>query len=145
PQAAGEREGSRRLRLDVSAYTSGMDSGAPLQFDAIPVPTPPGGPLAVELVPAPDPWDVARKLSHLPHLLFLDSAEKHAARGRYSYVSADPYGIASDFAGLRQMEQSPRRIAALPEVPPFQGGYAGLFGYGLGRHFERIPLPRYDE
>ena len=68
-----------------------MDSGEPLQFDAVPVPRPPGTPLAVELVPAPDPWAVARKLAHLPHLLFLDSAEKHAERGRYSYVAAQPY------------------------------------------------------
>ncbi len=73
-----------------ASYTSLMDPGAPLQFDAIPVPSPPGGPLAVELVPAPDPWDVARRLAHLPHLLFLDSAEKHDDRGRYSYVAADP-------------------------------------------------------
>jgi para-aminobenzoate synthetase component 1 len=67
-----------------------MDSGASLSFDAVPAPTPPGGPLAVELVPAPDPWAVARKLAHLPHLLFLDSAEKHTERGRYSYVAAQP-------------------------------------------------------
>ncbi len=122
-----------------------MDAGAPLQFDAVPVPTPPGGPLAVELIPAPDPWEVARRLAHLPHLLFLDSAEQHEQRGRYSYVSADPYGIASNFAGMQQMERSPRRIAALPRLPPFQGGYAGLFSYGLGRQFERIPNTRHDE
>jgi para-aminobenzoate synthetase component I len=119
-----------------------MDSGAPLQFDAVPVPTPSGGPLAVELVPAPDPWDVARKLAHLPHLLFLDSAEKHTERGRYSYVSADPVGVETDFDRLRQ---SAFRFDPLPGLPPFQGGYAGLFGYGLGRLFERVPLARYDE
>jgi para-aminobenzoate synthetase component 1 len=122
-----------------------MDSGEPLQFDAVPVPTPAHGPLAVELVPAPDPWAVARKLAYLPHLLFLDSAEKHSDRGRYSYVSADPYGLATDFAGLRRMERSPRPFASIPGLPPFQGGYAGLFGYGLGRHFERVPATRYDE
>ena len=63
---------------------------APLVFDAVPVPTTAGAPLVVELVPAPDPWAVARRLAHLPHLLFLDSAEQHADRGRYSYVAADP-------------------------------------------------------
>ena len=47
-------------------------------------------PLVAELIPCPDPWAVARKLSHLPHLLFLDSAEKHTDRGRYSYIMADP-------------------------------------------------------
>src|SRR5438067_1502405 len=50
-------------------------------------------PLVEELVPAPDPWDVARRLAHLPHLLFLDSAEFNADIGRYSYVTADPVDI----------------------------------------------------
>src|SRR5690349_8484806 len=67
-----------------------MDVGTPARFEAVPVPAPPGGPLVVELVPAPDPWDVARRLAHLPYLLFLDSAERHDERGRYSYVAADP-------------------------------------------------------
>src|SRR5262245_5474160 len=73
-----------------------MDEAAPLQFDTVPVPTPPQAPLAVELVPAPDPWTVARRLAHLPHLLFLDSAEKHPDRGRYSYVTANPDLWATD-------------------------------------------------
>jgi para-aminobenzoate synthetase component 1 len=124
-----------------------MDIDGALQFDAVPVPVSRSAecPLAVELIPAPEPWAVARKLAGLPHLLFLDSAEQHETRGRYSYVSADPYGIATDFVGLHRMERALQRTPAIPGLPPFQGGYAGLFGYGLGRHFERIPLPRYDE
>lgn len=124
-------------------YTSRMEAGAPLQFDAVPVHTPPDGPLAVELVPAPDPWIVARRLAHLPHLLFLDSAEAHQERGRYSYVSADPLSVTTQFAKLRSWLVRPR--ISVSELPPFQGGYAGLFGYGLGRQFERLPLSRYDE
>ena len=46
------------------------------------------GPFAAELVPYPDAWHVARRLSDLPHLLFLDSAEYHPDRGRYAYVAA---------------------------------------------------------
>src|SRR5262249_14465863 len=34
---------------------------------------------------------------------------------------------------------------AIPELPPFMGGWAGLFGYHLGRAFERQPPPRCDE
>jgi para-aminobenzoate synthetase component I len=129
-----------------------MDTGAPLQFDAVPVPTPPGGPLAVELIPTPDPWTVARKLAHLPHLLFLDSAEKHADRGRYSYVAADPVD-----ALLRPIDtfgtdpfwddrfECPRLVRPAEYIPPFFGGWAGLFGYGLGRAFERIAKPRQNE
>ncbi|MCI0701098.1 MAG: hypothetical protein L0241_08445, partial [Planctomycetia bacterium] len=65
--------------------------------------TPPGGPLAVELIPAPDPWDVARRLAHLPQLLFLDSAEKHQERGRYSYVAAEPVRFYSQREHSRSM------------------------------------------
>jgi para-aminobenzoate synthetase component 1 len=129
-----------------------MESGPPLSFDAVPVPTPPGGPLAVELVPAPDPWAVARKLAHLPHLLFLDSAEKHPDRGRYSYVAATPAGFRR---GRRRARTNPFtaeqsdldrfRMSAADGLPPFQGGIVGLFGYGLGGAFERVPAPRFDE
>ena len=130
-----------------------MDPGAPLTFDAVPVPTPPGAPLAVELVPAPDPWAVARKLAHLPHLLFLDSAEKHGDRGRYSYVSA----VSGGFIHRPPPSGAPFRFpfegfpfgtfrpSLIPALPPFQGGLAGLFGYDLCRRFERVPLNHWDE
>ncbi|MBA4191215.1 MAG: aminodeoxychorismate synthase, component I [Planctomycetaceae bacterium] len=140
-----------------------MDAGAgnkPLQFDAIPVATPPGGPLAVELVPAPDPWEVARRLAHLPHLLFLDSAEKHGERGRYSYVSAEPpewltspdgrsldgvrYGLGHPWVGFQRVLHETHRKTC-PDLPPFQGGLAGLFGYDLNRVFEDIDPTRTDE
>src|SRR5437763_738293 len=111
-------------------------------------------PLVEELTPAPDPWAVARRLAHLPHLLFLDSADRHPDRGRYSFVTADPADWLVDstrdpkypdpFAELR------RRLAAFPAptlagLPPFQGGVAGLFGYGLQHAVERIGRPRFDE
>jgi para-aminobenzoate synthetase component 1 len=111
-------------------------------------------PLVEELTPAPEPWAVARRLADLPHLLFLDSADRHPARGRYSFVTADPAdwlvdstrdpGYPDPFAELN------RRLAAfpvptLPGLPPFQGGVAGLFGYGLQHAVERIGRPRFDE
>lgn len=125
---------------------------APLVFDAVPVPTAAGAPLAVELVPAPDPWAVARRLAHLPHLLFLDSAEPHADRGRYSYVSADPTDLAvwsvteevNPLAAGRRNDRPVERPAGV-ELPPFMGGWAGVFGYGLGRAFDRQPPPSRNE
>src|SRR5438128_1019115 len=111
-------------------------------------------PLIEELVPAPDPWDVARRLAHLPHLLFLDSAEFHPELGRYSYVTADPVDIlirpaSADASGDVFWDDrfDCARIdrPAIPELPPFIGGWAGLFGYHLGRAFERQPPPRRDE
>jgi para-aminobenzoate synthetase component I len=140
-----------------------MNPGAGLQFDAVPVRTPANGPLAVELIPAPDPWEVARRLAHLPHLLFLYSAERHEERGRYSYVCAEP--VRGRFYRNREpagrhgckplkswiVLQTLSRLAAksaasrIHGLPPFQGGFAGLFGYGLCRQFERIPEPHFDE
>src|SRR4051794_24203625 len=103
-----------------------------------PVPLPAAGiPLVEELTPAPDPWDVARRLAHLPHLIFLDSAEQHSTRGRYSFVAADPAGFivgrveelgADPFAAVRAgLRRFPSR--GVEGLPPFQGGYAGVFGY----------------
>ncbi len=36
-------------------------------------------------------------------------------------------------------------IASLPNLPPFQGGAAGLFSYELGRSLERLPKPLRDD
>src|SRR5262249_13847870 len=34
---------------------------------------------------------------------------------------------------------------AVPGLPPFQGGAAGLFGYGLARVLERLPKPKSED
>jgi para-aminobenzoate synthetase component 1 len=102
-------------------------------------------PLVHELTPCPDPWDVARKLAHLPHLCFLDSSER-GDRGRYSYVMANPFGTAATkWTGCEQMARSAPRVATLEGLPPFQGGYAGFLGYELGRQFDRMPQAQSDE
>jgi para-aminobenzoate synthetase component 1 len=127
-----------------------MNTGDLLQFDAIPLQTQPNGPLVVELIPAPNPWTIARHLAYLPHLLFLDSAEQHPTRGRYSYVMADPQ---ETLIRRVQEPQNPLFNIQFPiqsltrpnDLPPFIGGWAGLFGYGLGRAFERIRPPQNDE
>ncbi|MBX9582561.1 MAG: aminodeoxychorismate synthase component I [Gemmataceae bacterium] len=130
-----------------------MDAGGALQFEAVPVRTPAGGPLAVELVPAPDPWAVARRLAHLRrNLLFLDSADRDSPHGRYSYVAADPVQFVGgridarpDLLRLAAVSPAPPPSDLPDELPPFRGGVAGLFGYGLGRQIEAIPPPRHDE
>jgi len=99
-----------------------------------------------ELIPAPEPMEVARRLAHLPHLLFLDSAQRHAERGRYSYVMADPADWRID-APLSEIERciDNRTYESVEGLPPFCGGIAGLFGYGFGRQLEAIPRPKRDE
>jgi para-aminobenzoate synthetase component 1 len=113
-----------------------------------------------ELVPAPDTWDVARRLADRPHLLFLDSALP-SALGRYSFVSAEPVAWLTargprvwrdgaltphrdPFALLGEV-LSRHRCSTLPGLPPFQGGLAGLFGYDLCHHLERLPRPHFDD
>jgi para-aminobenzoate synthetase component 1 len=121
-------------------------------------------PLVRELTPAPDPWQVCLRLAHLPHLLFLDSANFHPTLGRYSFATADPFGWLrsrrgevnwscqgsdTSFSGdpftvlARLLARWPLR--SVPGVPPFQGGAAGLLGYDLCHHIERLPWPAHDD
>lgn len=108
-------------------------------------------PLVVELDPVPQVAHAVQKLARRPYSLLLESALKDARLGRYSFLAADPFaflrlpvGTADPLGQLRQ------RLAAWPaehrpDLPPFQGGAAGLLSYDLGRSLERLPAPRYDE
>jgi para-aminobenzoate synthetase component 1 len=125
-------------------------------------------PLVVELEPAPDPWEVCRRLAALPHLLFLDSADRHPSLGRYSFVTADPFAwlgsrgrevelarpgpggwavqrTQGDPFGVLASLAAEYPAEAVAGLPPFQGGAAGLFGYDLCHHLERLPRPARDE
>jgi len=110
-------------------------------------------PLVEELVPAPDVMAAVRAVSGWPHLLLLDSALQREPVGRFSFLMADPvetwmldeakFGD-DPFAALRLVLER-WRCDALPDLPPFQGGVAGLMGYELGRCWERVPAARHDE
>ncbi|HTU20431.1 MAG TPA: aminodeoxychorismate synthase component I [Gemmataceae bacterium] len=118
-------------------------------------------PFVEELATWLDPWEVCRRLASLPHLLLLESAAAHPTLGRYSFVTADPFHwlrargtmvregdeeprLADPFAVLRErLEQW--HVERVADLPPFQGGAAGLFGYDLCHHIERLPCPRRDE
>jgi para-aminobenzoate synthetase component 1 len=104
-----------------------------------------------ELIPAPDPWETAQRFADWPGLLFFDSAERATERGRYSYVTAEPRAWllervdeSADLWTALAALLGPRRESR-PDLPPFQGGVAGLFGYGLGRSIEHLPPPEFDE
>jgi len=96
-------------------------------------------------------WDACRRLADLPRLLFLDSAQI-GKLGRYSFVTADPIAWLSSvddpsrdpFERMREVLRL-HRMATIPGLPPFQGGLAGLWGYGLGHWIETLPRPRIDE
>jgi para-aminobenzoate synthetase component I len=119
-------------------------------------------PIVEELVPVPDLWKVFERVSSLPRAVFFDSAPD-SLQGRYSFVTADPFewlrfvdrpGLADgdrpaheninpfDFLEARLKRY---QTDVLDGLPPFQGGAAGLFGYDLCHHLERLPRPRFDE
>ncbi|HEY1067830.1 MAG TPA: hypothetical protein VGE52_17035, partial [Pirellulales bacterium] len=47
-------------------------------------------PLVERLPPEIDAPEAFRRLSHLPNLVWFDSARRHPTLGRYSYISARP-------------------------------------------------------
>jgi para-aminobenzoate synthetase component 1 len=93
--------------------------------------------------------------------MFFDSALAHLSLGRYSFLTADPFrwlwsrGRGTHFSPCGFSEADPFaalagclarfRTETVPGLPPFQGGAAGLFGYDLCHHLERLPRPRFDE
>lgn len=108
-------------------------------------------PLVEEIDPAPDPQGAFLRLRALPHCLWLDSARKHATLGRYSFLTADPFDYfelpvdGPDALAALAERMTPYQSSTVPDLPPFQGGAAGLISYDLGRELERLPEPRIDE
>jgi para-aminobenzoate synthetase component 1 len=108
-------------------------------------------PLVEELAPGVEAQEAFLRLAARPHCLFLDSARREPTLGRYSFVTADPFAClqlpvhSCDALERLAAELAPFRSATVPELPPFQGGAAGLFSYDLGRQLERLPEPRRDE
>jgi para-aminobenzoate synthetase component 1 len=126
-------------------------------------------PLVAEISPAIDLPTALRAFADWPSLLLFDSALLREPVGRYSFLTADPFHIemlstaevdcpASPTASnanvasprLDPLSSVRKRLAqfaveTIPDLPPFQGGAAGLLAYDLGHAWERIPRPRHDE
>ncbi|MGH9676904.1 MAG: anthranilate synthase component I family protein, partial [Candidatus Acidiferrum sp.] len=116
-------------------------------------------------------FSAVRRLAHLPHLLILDSAVISPKVGRYSFVTADPFAklwsrgkttvfsqiapqpgsrrksheVSADPFAVLATQLSRFQLEKVAGLPPFQSGAAGLFGYDLCHHLERLPRPRVDE
>ncbi|MCP3441258.1 aminodeoxychorismate synthase component I [Bradyrhizobium sp. CCGUVB14] len=102
------------------------------------------------------PVAAMRRLARRSHLTFLDSAASHELLGRYSYLACDPFGtymVADGRASWngQNLDGDPWEVLRTllakyrqehrPDLPPFQGGAAGFFGYDLNRTLERLPVP----
>jgi para-aminobenzoate synthetase component I len=125
-----------------------------------------GLPLVRELTPAPDPRETAARLAGLPFLIWLDSSAPVSPVSRYSFLSADPAYIIQSRKS-RTIRHMPLRSESVrlevdplqavyellapfahepvSDLPPFQGGAAGVLGYEFGRRLERVPEARFDD
>lgn len=110
-----------------------------------------GLPLVERLDASLSPEIAFRRLSGLPHVVFFDSAMRHRQLGRYSFVAADPVkwvsvpADGSDALSLLATEAAGLPSKFQPDLPPFQGGWAGLFGYDLASSLERVARADIDE
>ena len=112
-------------------------------------------PVIKELLPMPDVEAVFLQLSHQRHCLFLDSSLREEQLGRYSFVTADPFHY-MELAARTENELDVLQTAyddvlngveilTVPDLPPFQGGVAGMLSYDLGASLEDLPQPGQDE
>ncbi len=108
-------------------------------------------PLAVELRPPPDVEAALVRLAGRPHCLLLDSALRDPRLGRYSFLTAEPFDYftvpadGADGLALVAEKLRPWQATHRPDLPPFQGGAAGLLSYDLARSLERVPPAQTDE
>ena len=113
-------------------------------------------------MPPPDPVRSCELLEGWPYRLLLDSASRDVRLGRYSFLTADPVAVvrsrgprtewidpatgagrvvASDPLAAIRGFLAPFASAAIPGLPPFQGGAAGYLSYDWGLELERLPAP----
>ena len=108
-------------------------------------------PLVTRLPDSLSAVEVFQKLAALPHVIFFDSANDNDPQSRYSFVAADPFDFfradEADASLLIQLEDAWRSYptSTLPDLPPFQGGAAGLFGYEFAQGLENIPSAEMDD
>ena len=107
----------------------------------------------VEEIPPPRVTDALRALADLPGVLLLDSAQQRGPSSRFSFLTADPFAWFSEQTAhfgrdpFAAPAEQMRLFNAEPisDLPPFQGGAAGLIGYELARAFEKLPTAASDE
>ncbi len=109
--------------------------------------------IAYELESVPSLDDLLPLFADWPGLVVFDSAKTSPQLGRYSYLTADPFRtfeLAKARLGIEPFAEIRAALATFPtesrpELPPFQGGAAGILSYELGRCFENLPEVPHDE
>jgi para-aminobenzoate synthetase component I len=108
-------------------------------------------PVVIELPAQLTPVIAAERARTLGGLIFLDSALRGERRGRYSFVAAEPMDRisseqpdASVFASIESWLRE-FRVLDRPDLPPWQGGIGGFFGYELCQSLEKICASRIND
>lgn len=103
----------------------------------------------------PDVGEALLALRSLPGVLLLDSARqietaKGQPLGRYSFLMADPFqwlvadhALEDPFKEIRALLKK-YQSETIPDLPPMQGGVAGLLSYDLNRSFEDVPQAEFN-
>ncbi len=106
-----------------------------------------------------DPTSVFRVFSQQNYSIFLDSAQALTGCGRYSFICIEPSIIIQSINGISYLNHNAvvgnpfdlvkQQLAHFhlqthPNLPPFQTGAAGYFGYDLCQQLESITPPAKD-
>ncbi len=114
-------------------------------------------PVVEELKTVPSPADALRAFAGDDGLVLFESALQRGRLGRYSFLTADPIATFEveratfgydPFASVRETLSELNdhfNFQPLADLPPFQGGVAGILSYELGACWERTPRPGEDE
>lgn len=93
-------------------------------------------------------------------LVFLDSALRQPGLGRYSFIAADPIHLIEAKGSVTRLDGAVAPgspfdvldgllarypVENRPDLPSFQTGAAGYFGYDLRHHLEVLPPHRLDD
>lgn len=106
-----------------------------------------------------DPSVVFAAVASLPGAIFFDSANEKDPMSRYSFIGVDPFAIISGKDGryfyqdeiyhhpfdLLQKILHEFVCEDKPNLPPFQGGMAGLLSYELNQTLEKLPQAVCDD
>jgi para-aminobenzoate synthetase component 1 len=107
-----------------------------------------------------DPVKMFSLFSDKTGAVLLDSAELRDACGRYSFIAIDPFltltskqneihinGQSCQGDPFAMLEQQLSRFSLTfhADLPPFQGGVAGYFGYDLCHHVEKFSRVAQDD